>query len=493
MAHGKKKRLILFSNTFPYGSGETFLAQELPYLAERFDEVVIFPLYIPTGSGSNSDSVEASRPEVRCVPANVVVEEPLLPFDHKDRKRLLIRGVFSLSIQPYALRELSVRVILGKESTAAWRSDASEKAPLIKRLWIYADYLLMLRVILGRKKLMKKILERSICADILYFYWGDKSVLIAKALKKSLNKALRNSKQGKGESSSMDSVPAICARFHGSDLYERAKGYLPFRKEIFRSLDYAVPVSYDGEKYIRENYPDALPKNLKTHHLGSFRDDSEAECRIEGYLTENNPQRKLFRIVSCSNVIELKRVSLILEAIKLIYSDKESVERLKGCGWSGISWKHFGDGVLLESLKTEAEKFLTERESDDFEASISFAGRVRHEAVLEYYRRTGGEVFILTSRSEGVPVSIMEAMSFGIPVIATNVGGVSELFDFPSPVGELITSTPTARNVAEALLEFMMLSEKNHANLRSNAYANWRENWNAAKNYSVFAESIASL
>jgi glycosyltransferase involved in cell wall biosynthesis len=37
------------------------------------------------------------------------------------------------------------------------------------------------------------------------------------------------------------------------------------------------------------------------------------------------------------------------------------------------------------------------------------------------------EIFVLATRSEGLPLSILEAMATGLPVIASNVGGVAEL------------------------------------------------------------------
>lgn len=61
-----------------------------------------------------------------------------------------------------------------------------------------------------------------------------------------------------------------------------------------------------------------------------------------------------------------------------------------------------------------------------------------HDQVMNYYKEHHFDVFINMSTNEGVPVSIMEAASFGIPIIATNVGGTSEIVQ-PS-VGMLLSS-----------------------------------------------------
>ena len=58
-----------------------------------------------------------------------------------------------------------------------------------------------------------------------------------------------------------------------------------------------------------------------------------------------------------------------------------------------------------------------------FEDRVEFAGEVDDVA----RRLSRGQLYVLTSNWEGLPRSIIEAMRAGLPVVASNVGGVSEM------------------------------------------------------------------
>lgn len=431
-------KLLLFTNSYPYGTGETFLHEELPYIAGKFDKILLYPLYIPGGEKN------ISRTPVKPVPANVIIRPPLLHCDHKDKKRLLAGG------------------LLPRVPFTSFKEFFRKKVFLSgKRIWIYFNYTCILNSMLGNKKILREIEEEMKDARVAYFYWGDKSALLIPFLRKKIK-----------------NPPRFVVRFHGSDLYEEAKGYLPYRDYLYKNIDYAVPISNNGAEYIKSRYAESRPEHITVYKLGSYAHEPG----------EKMPGTEVFHIVSCSNVIPLKRIELIAAALLKIEQDIPFIERMEEAGYKRIKWTHIGDGPMLPSVKQL------------FSSGTSliipgFTGALTHDEVIEFYRTHRTELFVQVSRSEGIPVSIMEALSFGIPVVATNVGGVAELFGNATQerYGLLLPPDLTVAQLEKAIKTYILLPDDQQEAARAAARREWESNWNSVKNYTGFAEFLASL
>jgi glycosyltransferase involved in cell wall biosynthesis len=77
-----------------------------------------------------------------------------------------------------------------------------------------------------------------------------------------------------------------------------------------------------------------------------------------------------------------------------------------------------GNGTNNEEFIFRAKNLLKEKFN-----KVEFLGE--REDVSQLLENSN--LFILTTNYEGLPISIIEAMSKGLPIIATNVGGISEL------------------------------------------------------------------
>ncbi|MGZ4090243.1 MAG: glycosyltransferase, partial [Bacteroidia bacterium] len=140
-------------------------------------------------------------------------------------------------------------------------------------------------------------------------------------------------------------------------------------------------------------------------------------------------------------------------------------------------------GPLAAELKEQIKK---RRKGLD----IELHGFVSNKEIIEFYMTSYVDLFINASTSEGVPVSIMEALSFGIPVIATNVGGTSELVD--DAVGKLVKADINELELSSELAHFLKLSKEEVALIREGARMRFIEKASAEKNYELFYKQLTS-
>ncbi len=98
-----------------------------------------------------------------------------------------------------------------------------------------------------------------------------------------------------------------------------------------------------------------------------------------------------------------------------------------------------GDGELRDTLQKEIEKL-------EIKKNVFLCGHIENAASL----LKAFDMFVLPSLSEGLPYVVLEAGDAHLPVIASNVGGISEIIE-DGESGELITPKSSGE-ITDAIL-----------------------------------------
>jgi len=406
--------LFIFSNFFPYKKAEAFLLNEFEFTKKEASSINLISLY-----GKHEESLIKEE-------SNLKLLKPIIN-NSSSKIFLLFKGVFNLAPFNFHLNEfIKTNILLSPQKLYYWFISL-----FISRAALSSD---------AYKQLVK--LVNASKNPILYFYWGDNLAWTIPYLKKEIkNKDLK-----------------IIIRLHGSDLYENLKhNYAPLRSAIFSAADTIVPISEHGYNYIFNKYPKFSAKVFLSR-LGVF--DNGLNYNIQNLSKE-------FTIVSVSNVVALKRLNLLFDALQKTQSN--------------ITWHHFGDGVLMNDLNNAIKN---KRQG----LNVILHGYVSNHTLINFYQKQQVDLFVNVSSSEGIPVSIMEALSFGIPVIATDVGGSSELVS--DKVGELISSNFSTESLGQNIEKVLNLNSEELLLLRSNARSIFELKVNAKINYLLFYNKI---
>ncbi|MGX7076932.1 glycosyltransferase [Globicatella sanguinis] len=409
------KKLFLFARGFPYNISEPYLETEIKYY-EKFDEVHIFSLSVYKDD------------EKREIYKNT--NYFFYVIDFKNYFTYFFSTILLL-FNPFFYREILY---------------------LIKNKKYNLKNLISLMIFLSREQIERKEIEKIIKNEnlvdssdeiVLYSYRFDYSSFLICNLK-------------------IDSPKKIIKiiRAHGIDLYEeRNNGYLPLRKFILSKIDKVFLISKNSLNYLVNKFPEFKNK-MDLSYLGTNRLNAPVY----------SPANKL-RVLSCSNIIPVKRVHLIYEALQLLPFD--------------VEWTHFGKGSDFDKLNELSLKSKSN-------IKIELRGHVPNKELLSIYENEVFDIFINVSSSEGLPVSIMETNSVGIPTIATNVGGTSEIL-LDKVNGFLLKPDCTKEEIAIIISNFWDLSEEEKRDLRNSAITVWEEKFNSDNNYKDFIDSIFEM
>jgi glycosyltransferase involved in cell wall biosynthesis len=125
--------------------------------------------------------------------------------------------------------------------------------------------------------------------------------------------------------------------------------------------------------------------------------------RVEAAPPRNRPDRRSPRIVSVGRLKAPKDAFTLVRA-------------LAGLPRGSFEAVVVGDGPDRAALEAEVESLA-------LAPVLELAGERRDVPEL----LATADIFVLSSRSEGLPMTILEAMAAGLPVVASSVGGVPEV------------------------------------------------------------------
>lgn len=352
----------------------------------------------------------------RKVPENVKVHQAPVPISKISR----LAKFFASLVINFSLLILFYKDYIGQPG---WLSLGNLK----RSVFDFIDYI----VLAGSKQLKD---SQDIKASSYYFYWSTGWGLTLSFCKKN-----RDSR--------------YFVRVHGGDVFlERNSGYLPLRRKVFNSSDNVLCCSLVLVNYIKNVY-EIGSERLVLSRLGVT---PVGDGKFD-------PLQETITVVSSSNVIGLKRLDKIVSALKMINDHH-------------VEWVHFGDGELLDEIKSSTID-LPEN------VSVRFMGRVENAEIHRFYTKNHVDVFVNVSDHEGVPVSVMEAMAYEIPVFATDVGATREIVDDDN--GIIVPADFPVDVLASAICKSKSWTEKRKA-----SYRKWRKLCSAEESYGALVNLL---
>ena len=366
--------LVLLTSSYPFGTrSETFLENEVPILADRFDRILLLPSHRQPGCRPLTAGVE-------------MVEMPWLEgWDRLARVRALASQA---AINP-------ARSILG--APEEWLAYS-------RGLRAYCDVLS--QSVLKARELRSFVEARGLGSALFYDYWFENSALALAILRTS------------------GRISAAVARAHGYDLYDERwpSGRVPFRAFKMKGLDRVFPVSEFGRRYLEQKVPWAS-KRIEVQRLG-----------VGQYPMPAPREREAPLVVSCGTLLPFKRFHLVPEVLALLgrpvrwvhFGDGPDWQRVRAAAErlpSRVSWELRGDVPNSEVIRFYRD--------EPVDAVISLS--VSEGLPVSMMEAISFGIPLLGMQAYGIPEIVTRETGICLPIHTTPAQAASALAEVLTP------------------------------------------------------------
>lgn len=409
-----KKRLIILFDEYPFRPAEySFVRRELEELIEHFNVSII--------------SLSPSTEQEMTIDRRITLYHCIRKFGVKEKVEAVIKFLFSRQGFDEIKRILkSGQNMIGcLYDSLAFFSSADQLCKYVKRNHIIRG------------------------DELVYSYWFNANCLAFLMNKKKYPEM------------------KVVSRIHNYDLYNERSLHnrQPFKEYMDEAVDKIFFVADAGLQYYIQHWgsADNIGHKYIIARIGSICDSFCANYA-------SFEKKEFFRIVSCSHVIPLKRVNLIIDGLAEITDFP-------------VSWIHFGAGTHYEETTEYARKKL----SDNDNISYEMPGFVPVEEIMKFYAEHYVDCFLTATSVEGSPVSIQEAMAYGIPIIATAVGEIPNMI---VGNGILLSENPLPEEIVDAIKCLYKATGEEVQRMREASRKIWENKYNAVKNAKMFVELL---
>lgn len=254
-------KLVYFTDSYPFGLGEQWKANELAELVDHFETVTV----VPFSYGGNFDHPKA-------LPRGVTLKGPLFKESRITLRKIdVFKVIFNRYIAQFLGEFFRRRVYINFRRFVSWILGCLNVLRLMKH------------------PVIREVLNEGGSDTVLYFYWGKGACEILPF-------------------TDIRRFARTFVRMHRFDLFEyENRNYIPFREYLLKSADVIAPSSLAGINHLRELYPQANGK-IKLVRCGTKGNGKLSPPSQDGVL----------RVISCSLLSPVKRVHLMIDSLRFI-------------------------------------------------------------------------------------------------------------------------------------------------------------------------------